>query len=81
MSKNAAASSGRTFTCRRAGTVVVWPAGVSERYGISSVTRWRMERDGRLPPRDVFIAGKPVGWRPTTLEAAERGAPAGSPAA
>jgi hypothetical protein len=32
-----------------------------------------MERDGRLPPRDFFIGGVAVGWRPETIEAAERG--------
>jgi hypothetical protein len=56
-----------------AGTAVIWPLGVQERYGISAVTRWRWERAGHLPPRDVFIGGKPAGWRPLTLEAAERG--------
>jgi predicted DNA-binding transcriptional regulator AlpA len=56
-----------------AGTAVVWVAGVEKRYGISSVTRWRWERDGKLPPRDVHIGGR-SGWRPETLLAAERGA-------
>jgi predicted DNA-binding transcriptional regulator AlpA len=52
---------------------VTWPSGVEARYGISGVTRWRWERTGKLPPRDVFIGGKAAGWRPETLEAAERG--------
>lgn len=55
----------------RAGSKCVWPKGLEERLGIAPVTRWRMERDGRLPPRDVFIGGKAVGWRPETLAAAE----------
>ena len=55
----------------RQGTHVVWPSGVEERYGISAPTRWRWEKDGRLPPRDVNVGGK-TGWRPETLEAAER---------
>jgi predicted DNA-binding transcriptional regulator AlpA len=58
---------------RTEGKNIVWPFGVCERYGVSAVTRWRMENDGRLPPRDAFIGGKAVGWRPETLDAAERG--------
>lgn len=52
------------------GTEVVWPAGVELRYGISAVTRWRWERAGKLPPRDLHIGGR-SGWRPDTLKAAE----------
>jgi hypothetical protein len=58
---------------RSVGTSCVWPSGVEVRYDISSVTRWRWEKTGKLPPRDVFIAGQPAGWRPSTLEAADRG--------
>jgi predicted DNA-binding transcriptional regulator AlpA len=58
---------------RTGGTRVVYPRGVEERLGISTPTRWRMERDGRLPPRDVYIGEAAVGWRPETLDAAERG--------
>jgi predicted DNA-binding transcriptional regulator AlpA len=58
---------------RTAGTVCIWPAGVQQRYGINSVTRWRWERDRKLPARDVFVGGVAVGWRPATIEAAERG--------
>ena len=54
------------------GTVVVWPRGIELRYGISAPTRWRWEKSGRLPPRDVNVGGK-TGWRPETLERAERG--------
>jgi hypothetical protein len=52
------------------GTHVVWPSGVEQRYGISHVTRWRWERAGKLPPRDINVGGK-TGWRPETLLAAE----------
>jgi predicted DNA-binding transcriptional regulator AlpA len=55
----------------RQGDVVVWPSGVQQRYGISNVTRWRWERAGKLPPRDVNVGGK-TGWRPETLQAAEQ---------
>lgn len=53
------------------GTAVTWPAGVEQRYDIKPVTRWRWERDGKLPPRDVFVGGR-SGWRPETLEQFER---------
>jgi predicted DNA-binding transcriptional regulator AlpA len=59
----------------RQGSVVVWPSGAQERYGISAPTRWRWEKFGRLPPRDVNIGGK-TGWRPETLDAAEHAAKA-----
>jgi len=52
------------------GTAVIWPKGLEARYGITAVTRWRWEREGRLPPRDVNVGGK-TGWRPATLEAFE----------
>jgi predicted DNA-binding transcriptional regulator AlpA len=64
----------------RTGTAVVWPKGVQERYGISAPTRWRWEKAKRLPPRDVYVGGVPIGWKPETLRAAERG-PATAPAA
>lgn len=66
-------TSTRTKNTRTSGTACVWPSGVQLRYGISAPTRWRWERAGMLPPRDVFIGGKPKGWRPETLEAADRG--------
>ena len=53
--------------------VVVWPGDILTRYGISAITRWRWEREGKLPPRDFMIGGKVIGWHPATLEAAERG--------
>lgn len=58
---------------RAGGTAVIYPKGVEIRYGISLSTRWRWERQGRLPARDVYIGGVAVGWRPSTIEAAERG--------
>ncbi len=58
---------------RRAGTAIIWPAGLEQRYDISPPTRWRWERDGKLPPRDVYVGGDAVGWKPATIEAAERG--------
>jgi predicted DNA-binding transcriptional regulator AlpA len=58
---------------RTIGTACIWPRGVEQRYDISSPTRWRWEKERRLPPRDVFVGGRPVGWRPETLDAADRG--------
>lgn len=58
---------------RTDGTRCIWPKGVEHRYGISDTTRWRWEREHRLPPRDVYVDGKPVGWRPETLDAADCG--------
>lgn len=52
------------------GSRVVWPAGVERRYDIKPVTRWRWEKAGRLPARDVSIGGR-TGWRPETLDAYE----------
>lgn len=53
------------------GSAVVWASGVEARYDISAPTRWRWERDGKLPPRDINVGGK-TGWRPETLAAHER---------
>ena len=58
----------RTF-----GTRCIWPRGLLERYGVSAPTLWRWERTGKLPERDVYIGGRAVGWRPETIERAERG--------
>lgn len=50
------------------GLLVVWPSGLAEDLGITAVTRWRWERDGKLPKRDVSIAGR-TGWKPSTIAA------------
>jgi hypothetical protein len=65
----------RTRGSPRAGTAVIWPKGLEVRYGISPATRWRWERSdpSQLPKRDVFVGGIAVGWKPETLEKAERG--------
>jgi predicted DNA-binding transcriptional regulator AlpA len=60
----------RTRGTALAGDVVIWPAGVRARYGISAPTLWRWEHSGRLPPRD-FRVGDKTGWRRETLAAAE----------
>lgn len=64
---------GKSFKSRRAGTHIIWPAGVDDRYGIDACTRWRWEQDKKLPPRDAFVGGEAVGWKPETLDAADRG--------
>jgi hypothetical protein len=53
------------------GSRVIWPAGLEKRWGISPITRWRYEKSGKIPPRDVHIGRG--GWRPETIENAERG--------
>jgi predicted DNA-binding transcriptional regulator AlpA len=53
--------------------VVLKPGDVQLLYGISNPTRWRYERNGLLPKRDVHIGGKPIGWYRSTLDAAARG--------
>ena len=58
---------------RESGGRVIYPRGLEVRYGISLSTRWRWEKDRLLPPRDVFIGGKAVGWKPETLDAADSG--------
>jgi hypothetical protein len=50
------------------GSAVIWPQGAEALLGISAWTRWNWEKTGKLPPRDVCIAGK-KGWRPETLQA------------
>lgn len=65
---NAHMNSQKAKRAPREGSAVVWPKGVEERYGISACTRWRWEREGKLPARDVNVGGK-TGWKPTTLPA------------
>jgi predicted DNA-binding transcriptional regulator AlpA len=52
---------------------ILRPVAIEQRYGVSGPTRWRWEKSGRLPPRDVFLNGKPWGWRESSLVAAESG--------
>jgi hypothetical protein len=64
---------GRPKRVRSVGTGCIWPLGIQKRYDISAPTRWRWEKCGLLPPRDVFVGGRPIGWKPETLDAADRG--------
>jgi len=59
---------GDSGKCPVKGAAVVWPAGVEKLFDISQPTRWRWERIGRLPARDVNIGGK-TGWKPATIAA------------
>jgi predicted DNA-binding transcriptional regulator AlpA len=63
----------RATSPRKPGTALLRPVDLQRRYGISLPTRWRWEKAGRLPPRDVFIGGVAIGWKPSTIEAAESG--------
>ena len=62
----------RCKRARTAGMGCIWPSGLRDRYGVSSPTLWRWERAGKLPTPDVFVGGRAVGWRPETIERAER---------
>lgn len=63
----------RKKTAPARGTEAVWPRGVEQMFDISPPTRWRWEKSGRLPKRDISLGGK-TGWRPETLAAAMRAA-------
>lgn len=49
---------------------ILWPRDLEQRYAISAPTRWRWERRGVLPPRDVHL-GTRSGWRLETIERLE----------
>jgi hypothetical protein len=49
---------------------MITASGCQKLFDISQATRWKWEKTGRLPPRDVFAEGIGVGWRPETLAAA-----------
>lgn len=57
----------------RPAAAIYWPADVEKLLDISTPTRWRMERDGRLPARDAFLGGRPVAWMRATIDRALRG--------
>jgi predicted DNA-binding transcriptional regulator AlpA len=61
----------RIHPAPRAGTAVIWPAGLREMLGISDVTMWRWERKGKLPARDIHIGGR-SGWSRATIDDALR---------
>jgi hypothetical protein len=48
-------------------------ADLQRRWRKSAPTIGRMLRDGRLPPKDFYLGGQPVGWRIETIETIERG--------
>ena len=52
---------------------VMRPGDVERYYGVSLPTRWRWERLGLLPARDVYVGGRPYGWRRETIERAAAG--------
>jgi len=60
----------KTKSGPKQGNAVIWPRGVQARYDISAPTRWRWEKTGKLPPRDINVGGK-TGWKPSTLDTAD----------
>jgi predicted DNA-binding transcriptional regulator AlpA len=59
--------------CRSIGTAVIWPSGLEAMLDISTETRLRYEKRKMLPPRDVYIGQRAIGWKPSTIEAALAG--------
>jgi hypothetical protein len=51
----------------REGHAVIWPQGACEVLGISSWSRWALERRGVLPVRDFHLGGR-SGWKRSTFE-------------
>lgn len=47
---------------------IFWPRDLERHLSISAPTRWRYERAGKLPPRDAYIDGEPVGWLRSTID-------------
>jgi predicted DNA-binding transcriptional regulator AlpA len=73
-SKRSRNSKRRSYSTRpHEGTDVIWLKGLEKRLGITDDTRTRWEKSGKLPPRDAYIGGVAVGWRPATIEAWLRG--------
>jgi predicted DNA-binding transcriptional regulator AlpA len=52
-----------------AAPAILWPIDLERHLSISTPTRWRWERAGKLPPRDAYINGEPVGWLRSTIDA------------
>jgi hypothetical protein len=50
--------------------LVIYPSELERQLGIARKTRWKWEKSRKIPPRDFFVQGEAVGWRPSTLEAA-----------
>jgi predicted DNA-binding transcriptional regulator AlpA len=47
---------------------LIRPTTLSSLLNQNPATTYRQERAKKLPPRDVFIAGRAVGWWSTTIE-------------
>lgn len=52
------------------GDRVLFKTDLARRYGKARETIWRWERDGKLPPPDVRVAGR-NGWREATIRTYE----------
>ena len=63
----AGASSAKASVDSAVARRVIYPRELRLQLGVSHVTLWRMERDGRVPRKDFFMRGQAVGWKPETL--------------
>jgi prophage regulatory protein len=45
---------------------IIRPNDLSKRLNVSTVTLWRMEKAGELPPR-VKLGSRAVGWRTSDI--------------
>ncbi len=46
---------------------IIRPAELAKQLSISKVSLWRMEKQGKLPPR-VRISRRAVGWRSSDID-------------
>ena len=47
--------------------LIIRPGELAQQLGVSKVTLWRMEKDGKMPAR-IQISQKAVGWRTSEIE-------------
>lgn len=52
---------------------VLYPKDLTRMFRVCRATIYNREREGRLPPRDVYNGQHPVGWLLQTLKDTEKG--------
>jgi prophage regulatory protein len=48
--------------------LIIRPKQLAQQIGVSTVTLWRMEKAGELPPR-IKLGSRAVGWRTSDITA------------